>query len=268
MLWRVKTRLSIAALLLAVVSGCAADAAGTPTPSPGEYLPGHAVTVDLPQGDPGAVVVLVPGGAWLSADPTGLRPLAATLTEADLAVVTITYGTHSQRVHYPGPVDDVACAVAYAAQEVPGVPVVLVGHSAGAHLVTVAGLRPEREAECPYPAHAADAVVGLAGPYDVATANVVAQNLFGMPLSEDGALWRDGNPFTWVDERLDLPFLLVHGEEDRDVALFFTTDLADALTEAGHEVTVEVVPGADHHDIYTPEVVADLLVTWIGGLAG
>ena len=117
--------------------------AGAPTtPGPGEYLAGLPASVDLPTGDPTAVTVLVPGGGWSSADPAGLAPLAADLTDNGLAVVTITYGTSGTDAYYPRPVDDVACAVAYAAEQVPDVPVVLVGHSAGAQLVALAGPGP------------------------------------------------------------------------------------------------------------------------------
>ncbi len=241
-----------------------AAATGPATPGPGEYLPGLPASVGLPTGDPTAVVVLVPGGGWSSADRAGLAPLAAHLTDNGLAVVTITYGTSGTDAYYPRPVDDVACAVAYAAEQVPDVPVVLVGHSAGAQLVALAGLVPDRDdVTCPYPPYPADAVVGLAGPYDVTQTGGLAENLFGVPESEDPELWRDGNPLTWTAERPEVPFLLVHGEDDRDVAMQFTDDFTTALTEGGHDVTVEKFPGVTHLSVFTPEVVGDLLVAWI-----
>lgn len=241
-----------------------APATGPVTPGPGEYLPGLPASVDLPTGDPTVVVVLVPGGGWSSADPAGLAPLAAHLTDNGLAVVTITYGTSGTDAYYPRPVDDVACAVAYAAEQVPDVPVVLVGHSAGAQLVALAGLVPDRDdVSCPYPPYPADAVVGLAGPYDVTQTGGLAENLFGVPESEDPELWRDGNPLTWTAERPEVPFLLVHGEDDRDVSMQFTDTFAAALTDGGHDVTVEKLPGVTHMSVFTPEVVGDLLVAWI-----
>lgn len=234
-------------------------------PAPGEYLPGLSASVDLPEGEPGAVVVLVPGGSWTTADPTGLAPLAADLTAGGYAVVTITYGTSSTGAVHPRPALDIACAVAYAAEQVPEVPVVLVGHSAGAHLAALVGLAPDREdATCPYRPAAADAVVGLAGPYDVARSGAVAESLFGGSLSEDEDLWRDGNPLTWVGEHPEVPYLLVHGEDDDVVPMSFTDAFATALADAGHEVAVERLPGVDHLTIFTPEAVGDLVAEWVG----
>lgn len=258
----------VAALGIAATGGCARDGGAQSSGAAGqqEYLPGLPVAVDRPDAEPDAVVVLVPGGGWSSANPDGLAPLAQSLTEAGLAVVTITYGTSGTGDHYPRPVDDVACAGAYAADQVPDVPVVLVGHSAGAHLVALAGLVPERDdASCPWPAHAADAVVGLAGPYDVTQAGRLPENLFDVAWADDPDLWAEGDPMTWAGERAEVPFLLVHGQNDVTVPTSFTTDLADALTAGGHGVTVDLLPGVTHDTVYRPEVLTGLLVDWVRG---
>jgi len=267
--WTVGTGLLGALSLVgwSLLVGCAGDdgAADVPTTrGPGEYLPGLGVSVDLPAEAPAAVVVLVPGGGWQTADPESWSPLAADLADNGLAAVTITYGTSSTDSHYPRPVDDIACAVAYAAEQVPGVPVVLLGHSAGAELVALVGLVPDREdATCPYAPYAPDAVVGLAGPYDVSRVGDIAESLFGVPESDDPELWRDGNPFTWTAERPDVPYLLVFGEADDVVPEVLTDDFAAALTEGGHDVTVEKLPGVTHETVYTAPVIGDLLVAWI-----
>ena len=259
------------------LAGCASSEPEPTTEPPGspgagstEYRDGLPATVDLPTGtEPAAVVVLVPGGGWSSADPGGLLPLATALVDAGLAVVTITYGTSGTDAYYPEPVDDVRCAVAFAAAQVPGVPVVLVGHSAGAQLVALVGLVPEPDpagaGDCAYPDRAADAVVGLAGPYDVTRTGGLARNLFGVGQDEDAELWAAGNPLTWADERSEVPVLLVHGESDSDVPTSFTSDFAALLDDGGHDVTVELVPGADHGDVYQPDTVAELLIEWVGG---
>lgn len=214
--------------------------------------------------DPEAVVVLVPGGGWTTADPVHLRPLARYLADAGLAVVTITYGTSSTGASWPVPADDVRCAVAYAAEQVPDVPVVLVGHSAGAHLAAVAGLDPTSDdAFCPYPTRAADGVVGLAGPYDVSATRGLAGNLFGLAEPEAPDLWAAGNPVLLAGERPEVPFLLVHGAEDRLVGEEFARALEAALVAGGHPTTLVVAAGADHSTVRQPEVLGETLLAWL-----
>ena len=277
-------RAAVTACALLLLAGCgtgaddegsAAATSGTDGPAAGpsrgeltaegEYSPGMAASVDLPQGDPAAVVVLVPGGGWSSADPTGLAPLATTLSDAGLAVVTITYGTSGTGDHYPTPADDVACGVSYAAAQVPDVPVVVLGHSAGAHLAALVGLVPDRGSgdACPSPSHAADAVVGLAGPYDVAATGGLARSLFGVDQVEDPDLWEEGNPVLQAGGRPEVPFLLVHGDADDVVPVEFTSSFGDALEAAGHDVTIRILPAVDHSSVYAATVVGDAVVRWV-----
>ena len=46
-----------------------------------------------------------------------------------------------------------------------------------------------------------------------------------------------------------------------------TTQLADALKDGGHQVTVDLVAGADHSGIYQSDVAAARLIDWIGHLS-
>ncbi|MBX9246513.1 alpha/beta fold hydrolase [Actinotalea ferrariae] len=271
------------AAVAAALAGCTTTGGpGTAaTTGPEEYRPGLAATTDLPDGDPDAVVLLVPGGSWSTAHPGGLAPLADALVDAGLAVVTVTYGTASSGSSWPEPADDVACAVAYAAAQVPGVPVVPVGHSAGAHLAVLTALAPRTtdgatddatgeatddaatRSACEHEPHEADGVVGLAGPYDVARTGGMARNLFGTDAAGAPEAWEAGNPHTWADERPELPALLVHGEDDDVVPTSFTTALADDLVAGGHDVEVALLPGVDHAEVVTPEVVAGLVERWV-----
>lgn len=233
-------------------------------PGPGEYLAGLPATVEVPEVPPVAVVVLVPGGGWATADPSALAPLGEHLRAAGLATVTITYGTSSTAASWPVPADDVRCAVAFAAEQVPDVPVVLAGHSAGAHLAAVAGLAPAGEdASCPYPERAADGVVGLAGPYDVSATGGLAGNLFGVAEPEAPQLWAQGNPLLLAGERPDVPFLLLQGDADRLVGEEFARGFEAALVEGGHPVRVEVLAGATHSGILRAEVSGDVVASWV-----
>ena len=50
--------------------------------------------------------------------------------------------------------------------------------------------------------------------------------------------------------------LLLHGTADERVPVTFSTDFAAALTAAGHPVTLTVLPGEDHDEIYDAQVAA------------
>jgi acetyl esterase/lipase len=267
---RVPARARLAAGLVLAAVACAACGDAEPsaspgtsgTPGPGEYLPGLAATVERPRGDARAVFLLVPGGAFRAADPTGMRALGRDLAAEGYAAVTITYGHAGTQTYYPRPVEEVACGLAYAASQVPDVPVVVVGHSAGANLAMLAALRPTRtDVTCPYEPREADAVVGLAGVYDIHRSRI-GENLFGVPQDEDPEAWRDGNPLTWSAERPDVPVLLVHGLADELTPVFFTEDMAAALEEGGHDVTTLYPRDALHNDLFRSEWILDDLVGW------
>lgn len=242
-----------------------------------DYLRGVPADLYLPAEPAGRtpVVVLIPGGGWQSADRAGLAPLAETLAEHGVAVVNATYRAADAGVRFPVPVSDVGCAVSYAADRVrrtgrlPG-PVVVLGHSAGAHLAALAALAgPRFVTGCPYPATLPDALIGLAGPYDVMSLQDVAYPLFGVRAAVDPAVWREGNPMTWLGQRTGahpLPALLAHGTADETVSPTFTQAFGAALREAGHPVRVDLVEGADHASIYTPEVIAGTVIRWIDAL--
>jgi acetyl esterase/lipase len=242
-----------------------------------DYLPGVAADLYLPPqpAGPTPVVVLIPGGGWQSADRAGLAPLADTLAEHGMAVVNATYRAADAGVRFPVPVSDVACAVSYAADRVrrtghvPG-PVVVLGHSAGAHLAALAALAgPRFVTGCPYPTTLPDGLIGLAGPYDVMSVQDLAYPLFGVRAAVDPAVWRAGNPMTWLGQRTGahpLPVLLAHGTAESTVSATFTQAFGAALREAGHPVRLDLVEGADHGSIYTPEVIAGAVISWIGTL--
>jgi len=252
------------------------DRDGGPPAATVEYLPGRAADVYLP---PGAgrqapVVVLVPGGGWRTADRAGLAPLARSLAAGGAVAVNITYRAADGGGRFPQMVGDVVCAVDFAVDRArrsaftPG-PVVLAGHSAGAHLAALAALAPERfRAGCPYPAARVQGLAGLAGSYDVTTMPDVAQPLFGVPLSEDAARWREGSPMTFVGSagrtHADLRVLLIHGTGDTLVPPSATTGFAAALERAGVPVTVRLPAGLDHHQVYAADVAAAPLLRWIG----
>jgi acetyl esterase/lipase len=240
-----------------------------------EYLPGLEARFHLPApADRVPLVVMVPGGGWATADPAGLEGLARDLARSGILAAAVEVRAAEDDVLYPVPVEDVLCAVAQSVGwarsngSEPGL-VALLGHSSGAHLASLAVLAPsEFSSGCPDQQLAPDALVGLAGTYDVDVVPGIATRLFGVSRETDPALWESGNPVLRAGLRPEVPVLLIHGDADDLVPTSFTTGFARALEVGGHDVTVQMVPGADHHEIYSAEASGDLITEWIEKVGG
>jgi acetyl esterase/lipase len=243
-----------------------------------EYLPGVAADVFLPvtARDRAPVVILVPGGSWLSANRSGLAPLAETLAERGMTVVNATYRAADSGARFPEPVADIVCAIDFGVEQArlehvaPG-PVVVVGHSSGAQLASLAALEPARfRGVCPYPQVDPDGFVGLSGPYDLTEWQRVAAPMFTGSPAQDPQHWKEANPLTWTASRTGtdpLSVLLAHGGNDLEVSPDSSRNFATALKAAGHPVQLSIVPGATHSSIYEPGVIADTITTWVTKLA-
>ena len=261
--------------LVAGVSACSSaglQSANTVAFSFGPNLRGDLHLPPEPMSAHTPLVVLVPGGGWTSADPTGLVPLADRFAASGMASATVTYRVGAG-ARFPVPVADILCAVDSAAQQTRSHgttpdPIVVLGHSAGAQLAALAMLTGSRyRASCPAAAAPIDAIIGLAGPYDISRFAALAQPLLGTSLAADPAAWRAANPLTWVAQRPQVPALLAAGAADELVPLSSTNDFATALRAAGHQVQVQIVDGATHASIYRPEVIAASIVSWINTLS-
>jgi acetyl esterase/lipase len=266
-----------AAVAVAAVAALGWEALSDETPVAHEHLattvdyrPGLAADVYLPdRAGPAPVVVLVPGGGWQSAERDGLAPLADRLAGAGMMAVNVTYRAADDGARLPAPVQDVDCAVRFAAARAVEVgvepePLLVLGHSAGAHLAALDALAGDRfGGACRWPPRQVDGLVGLAGPYDVARFSSAAGPLFGTAPADDPDRWRRGNPMTWVAQRPELAVLLAHGDSDELVPISSTRSFAAALREAGHPVREETVPGADHSAIYSAEVIAPTVIDWV-----
>jgi acetyl esterase/lipase len=272
------------AVSLAVLCACVAGPGANGTPSPGaqpsgagpvshEYLPGLAAYPHLPEDrDRAPVVVMVPGGSWRTADPSGLGGLAQALATSGIVAVPVEIRAAEDGVVYPTPVEDILCAVAdgVATAEANGIeagPVVVLGHSSGAHLSALAVLAAQDYSpSCPDPRVEPDALVGLAGPYDVRLATDLAEPLFGTPYQDNPQLWDAGNPVLRAALRSDVSVLLLHGDDDAVVPTAFTTEFAHALRQAGHPTTVRMLAGVGHQEVYSASVAGEVVADWVAAL--
>lgn len=221
---------------------------------------------------PWPVIVTVHGGGWFLGEPAAMGPLADGLAARGAVVVNTGYRTAGDGGGFPQSVDDVACAVALAREVAPAFTttpdrVVIVGHSAGAHLASLVAVAPGTFGSgCPYTgSRAVDGFVGLAGPYDTDRFDFLLAPWFGTRFDEDPGPWEEGNPYTYLATAPDIPYLLIHGDEDQVVPAVFSEEFAAALEDAGLDVTLEILPRADHGVVNAPLVVGDRIAAFATG---
>ncbi len=263
-----------------VVVTTVADVATTTLPASSTSAGGESTTstepdagtvidaeVLVPDGaGPFPAVVLVHGGAWVAGSPSQMRDLARSLTAEGYLTVNARYTLSGDLAGFPVAVDDVACAVRLAAghPDADGT-VAIVGHSAGAHLGALVALDTGVYGEgCPITTPVIpDRLIGLAGPYDVTRLGRIMVPFFGVSLGDDPELWLAGNPLQQAGNHPGLSALILHGENDGLVDLSFATDFVDALSAGGADALLEIVEGARHNEMDDPDVVGDLIVTWL-----
>jgi arylformamidase len=176
---------------------------------------------------PRPVVVYVHGGGWQAGDKRRIGHKARLFTRAGYLFASVNYRLSPsggppapERVRFPDHPHDVGEALGWLTRNVRrygGDPdrLVLIGHSAGAHLVSLVGVEPGFGGAYGVPAGAVRGVVSL----DTAAFDVAAKarglrprlywNAFGTPAEEAAdPRWASASPIAFAD-RDDPPFLLV-----------------------------------------------------------
>ncbi len=224
--------------------------------------------IEVPEGvGPFPAVVVVHGGGWVTGSPSIMEPLADFLTANGYLTVNIRYSLASlEQPAFPEAVDDVACAVRFAAAhpDSDGT-VAVVGFSSGAHIGSLVALTGQEFTDgCGLPGSGIpERFVGLAGPYDVTRLGLIPVPFFGVTQQADPDLWEQGNPLAHTDANPDLDSLIMYGDRDGLVVDDFAFQFAAALEASGSDVLLERVEGARHNDMRDPALVGDLIVTWL-----
>lgn len=234
-------------------STSATSAASGPTRSYGSD-PAQVYDVIPPAAGAPAVtgtVVVVHGGFWRAQyDREHALPEARAFASAGYHVALAEY----RRVGMPGggvpgTLDDVRDLVAsISSQSDLPKPLVLVGHSAGGHLVTWA-------AGQPWAAERGIAgVVSLAGVIDLGAADRLH---LGSDATRDfvgsgpgTAAWTSADPMSTLPPKV--PVRLVNGADDDTVPPEVADAYVSSARAAGGDVSEVVVPGADHFAVIDP----------------
>lgn len=239
------------------------DAPGIPTagtPSPARTTaygsdPAQVYDVRLPTREPtGTTVVVVHGGFWRRGyDRAHAAPQAQAFADAGHHVAVVEY----RRVGmpgggWPGTFADVAAAVG-AIRADPGLPsrCVLVGHSAGGHLVTLAASQPW--------AFGLRGVVSLAGCVDLVKGvelgmggTAVPDFLGAAPATDPSAPLAAADPAMTTPA---VPVILVHGDADQTVPIEVSHSYVakvEAATAPHATVLLHALPGVGHFELIDP----------------
>jgi len=250
------------------------DVLERPAPPPDltlSYGPGsdNVVDVRLPASTaPAPLVVVVHGGFWRTAfDRAHAGSQSAALAEAGYAVATVEY----RRVGlvgsgWPHTLDDAALLAdtvpTLLAGSLPGRVelgrTVFVGHSAGGHLVTWLAARHVLPASSPWATEnpLSGAVVSLAGVVDLSLAEELGLGAHATAALLGGSPAERPDRYAQADPARLLPTgvrtVLVQGLDDVVVPPAVSRSFAAAALEAGDDVVLHELEGADHYDVIDP----------------
>ncbi|WP_327070711.1 alpha/beta hydrolase [Kitasatospora sp. NBC_01302] len=244
---------------------------GDDAPQPDRTLcygphPDQVIDLRRPPGRPRALLVLLHGGFWRPAiDRAHAAPLAAALAAAGYLVAVPEY----RRAGFPEIFDDIAAAIDLLATgagepaqpEWAGLPVVLVGHSAGGHFALWTAARPHLPADSPWHTdRTPDAVLALA-------ACSCLTECDAWKLGEDATTAMMGGRAAELPGRyaladpaqllpLTVPTTLLHGAADERVPVELSRIFAERARAAGPAPTLVELPGAGHFTLIDPHTPA------------
>lgn len=196
-----------------------------------------------------AIIVFLYGGSWSSGDKALYGFVGKALASRGFTTVIPDYRLYPE-VQFPAFFDDAAAAYSWASKTIakkcaPSRPIIIAGHSAGAHMAALLALDPAYLARSAPGAEKPAALIGLAGPYNFyptkwpttkdAFATIAEQPDLPRPVAHDAA----NAP----------PSLLLYGLADDVVERKNLTVMMDALTKAGAQVETHEYAGIGHAGI-------------------
>jgi acetyl esterase/lipase len=191
------------------------------------------------------VVVFFYGGRWTTGSKDDFRFVGQALAAQGFVAVIADHRKYPDVV-FPVFVEDAARAVRWTHRNIArfgGSPdkLFVMGHSSGAHLAAMLALNGEYLKAVGGSRSWLKGMIGLAGPYDFMPITAPdLRDMFGPP-----ERFPDSQPIFFADGQ-NPPLLLMHGEDDEDVWVKNTRNLAKAVGEAGGGVETVIYPKLGH----------------------
>jgi len=179
------------------------------------------------------------GGAWEEGDKDKYRFVAQALAEKGYQVVVADYRVYPE-VLFPGFMNDAAQALAWTVDNIDQ-RVVLMGHSAGAHIAALLALDSQYTKKFNVDRQRIAGLIGLSGPYDFLP---LKSERLKTIFNAAGDI-QNTQPINFVTSSAP-PALLVHGLDDTTVLPFNTENLAKKLSDNGVNVTMKLYPDKTH----------------------
>lgn len=175
------------------------------------------------------IVMFIYGGGWNSGNKDMYKFIGEAFSSEGYTTLIPNYRVYPE-VIYPDFMEDAAKAVAHAS-ETYNRPIVLVGHSAGAHISALLALNPEYlRAQNVDRCKALAGWVGLSGPYDFKVYDPPYTEIFPENVREDIL------PINYAANALH-PAMVTIGNDDETVQPAQTGRMAEALRKTGVPVT-------------------------------
>lgn len=195
------------------------------------------------------LVVFFYGGSWQHGERHWYAFIGQALASQGVAVAIPDY-RKSPAAPFPEFMADAAAAVAWLkvrgqALGYDPARIVLMGHSAGAHIAALLATDPRYLAQHDLSPADLAGVIGLAGPYDfLPMRGRPARQVFG----DDPANHLASQPIAHVDGD-EPPFLLLHGRDDHLVEPGNSTRMAERLRAHGVPVELHLLPDVGHAEL-------------------
>ena len=224
------------------------------------------------------LIIYVQGSAWLPQNLESKVVQLGKVSERGFIVAIVEYRP-STVAPFPAQVKDVKTAYRYLTEHADKLninceQVVVWGDSSGGHTASMVGLtfaEPELDDECPLEQPIRlKAVIDYYGPTDISKMNEEPSTcehrranspegllIGGVNVVENPQFAQKANPINYIHNHSDNPpFLIFHGSKDRVVPFGQSVMLFNALKNAGKEVELYQIKGADHGQapFWTPPV--------------
>ena len=198
------------------------------------------------------VIVFFHGGGWELGSKESFKFIATRLTKEGYIVILPNYRLYPEVV-FPAFIEDAALAVSWLHNNlekyaIDSDRVYLMGYSAGAQIASLLSTDEQYLIKVGVGANYIAGFIGLAGPYDfLPLKSNTRKKIFPEKIR------KTSQPINYVDGN-EVPFLLLHGNDDRTVLPKNSQSLAEKIRSKNGNVTLRLYDNIDHSKILAPFV--------------